>query len=109
MLASALFAPCRGQAGLVHAGAVSSGTGNVQSIRPDWPATSQAFLPPVRQAGITPHVPWKSRLKSVLEETNPQIGEEADLGPALVPDGPLSVATIEPLAGLPAASHPLRC
>jgi len=38
-----------------------------------------------RPVSISIQSPWRSRLKSMLDETDPRVVEESDLGPVLVP------------------------
>jgi len=67
------------------------------------------LTPPVREATLSQFVPWKSRSKIVLEETNQKTVEEHDLGLAVPPDRLMAIAPIE-LASSPHSIHPpLRC
>jgi hypothetical protein len=109
LLASILLVPCWGHASSVILGVTGQDTHNLRSIGPDLSVVSQLATAPPRRAAISRHTPWMSRLKSVLEQTNPQIGEESDLGPAPTPNGPLSLVTIESPARPLDSSHPLRC
>ena len=40
---------------------------------------------PLRRSTFSPFIPWKSRSKIVLEETNHEVVDECDLGPAIPP------------------------
>ena len=67
------------------------------------------FYRPSRRTTLSRFVPWKGRIKSVLEETIQEIVDECDLGPAVPPDRLITSATIE-LATVPFSKRPpLRC
>jgi hypothetical protein len=58
---------------------------------------------------LSPFSRWKTRLKTILTETDPRILEEPDLGPALMPSvfGPL--ASSAPIAPHRLAPLRMRC
>jgi hypothetical protein len=64
---------------------------------------------PSRQLTISRYAPWRSRLKSVLEETDENVVDERDLGPADVPDRLIGAVTIELRSCPPSVFPPLRC
>jgi hypothetical protein len=80
---------------------------NVDHSEPSsvWPHIVQ----PGSRPAISCFTPWKSRIKSVLEETDPKVIEERDLGPVIVPGHRLILGTflcaVCPLPTFP----PLRC
>ena len=49
-----------------------------------------------RGATLSRFTPWRTRLKSVLPETDPKIVEECDCGSAFLPDRPITSALGEP-------------
>jgi hypothetical protein len=62
-----------------------------------------------RGATLSHFTPWKTRIKSVLEETKPRVIEECDLGPAILSGRFFSSATVE-LVRCPLPTYlPLRC
>ena len=64
---------------------------------------------PSRGRTLSQFTPWKSRIKSVLEETKQRLIEEYDLGPGIVFVELLSSGTLEPMSS-PLPTHPpLRC
>jgi hypothetical protein len=64
---------------------------------------------PYRGATCSQFIPWRRRLKTILEETNEKVVEECDLGPAIPPDRFINSAPIQ-LASCPLATPPpLRC
>jgi hypothetical protein len=109
LLAGTLMAPCWSHAGPVKVDATRPRIQTAPATSPGWSVISCSSIPSARHAAISPHIPWKSRRKAVLEQTNPQIGDESDLGPAPVPNRPFSVLTVEAPARPLAASHRLRC
>jgi hypothetical protein len=52
---------------------------------------------------------WKSRIKSVLEESNPKIIDERDLGPAIVPGQCFVLGTLLSVICTLPTFPPLRC
>ncbi len=62
-----------------------------------------------RPASVTSYSPWRSRLKSVLEETSPRIIVESDLGPLPSPSHfiPFVSSGLSPSRRV--ATLPLRC
>jgi hypothetical protein len=60
-------------------------------------------------ATLARFTPWRTRLKSVLQETNPKIDEECSFGSAILPDRFITSATFEPASCRPATRPPLRC
>ncbi len=109
LLAGTLLTPCWSQAGPVQVDATRPRIQAAAATSPGWAVASWSSIPPARHAAISRHLPWKSRRKAVLEESNPQIGDESDLGPAPAPNRPFSVLTVEAPAPPLAASHRLRC
>jgi hypothetical protein len=70
-----------------------------------WPDSSR----PCRGATLSQFTPWKTRLKSVLEETKQRIVEECDLGPALISGHIFTSGTVELLSCPLPTRPPLRC
>ena len=72
----------------------------------DKPTYSPSIPPP---ASVAVYAPWRSRLKSVLEETTLRITEESDLGPAPCQSHviPFVASGLSPSRRL--ATVPLRC
>jgi hypothetical protein len=64
---------------------------------------------PWRRSTFSPFIPWKSRSKIVLEESNPKIVDECDLGPAIPPLRFLTSVPIELAQRHLVARPPLRC
>jgi hypothetical protein len=64
---------------------------------------------PVRRSTFSPFVPWKSRSKIVLGETNQKVVDECDLGPAIPPLRLVTSVPIELAACHVLTSPPLRC
>jgi hypothetical protein len=62
-----------------------------------------------RAAKFVPMIRWKARPKIVLGETDRRVGEEVDLGPALVPDRLISSAPLPWTSSAVAAPSRLRC
>jgi hypothetical protein len=108
MLTSILMALSWSQVGLVKVAASRPNGQYLPTVAPGWSVISVPLSPPARLSAISHHAPWKIRRKAVLE-TNPQIREECDLGPVLVPNRPLNVVPVEALARPLSSGHPLRC
>jgi hypothetical protein len=108
-LASSLLWAGGSQAAGASAGAAESRAQQIQVVVPSLSLDPPLLSSAARRCATARHIAWKSRLKSVLQETNSQIGEETDLGPAPTPDGTHSVLAIETLARALPARHPLRC
>lgn len=93
--------------------AVPSSERQAQTVSvPEPGCTHGAPLPtsgPSRPASLAQFSPWRYRLKSVLEETDSRIIEEADLGPAPSPSRLIRFLPIECLTCRPLATPPLRC
>jgi hypothetical protein len=106
---SVFVAPSWSQAGRVKVAATEPDRHGLQTHAPTWSDISRPLTPTGRPAEISHLAPWKSRRKAVLEQTNPQIGEECDLGPVLLPSGPIHVVMVEALARPLSSGHPLRC
>ena len=64
---------------------------------------------PASGAVFSRFTPWKSRIKSVLEESNPKIIEEHDLGPAIVPSRCFILGTFLSVSCTLSIFPPLRC
>jgi hypothetical protein len=64
---------------------------------------------PWRTSTFSPFIPWKSRSKIVLEETNQKIVDECDLGPAIPPLGLLTSVPVELALCHVLTRPPLRC
>ena len=62
-----------------------------------------------RPASISIQSPWRSRLKSVLDETDPRVIEESDLGPVLDPIQTILFQRNGPELFLRSVTLPLRC
>jgi hypothetical protein len=60
-------------------------------------------------AVISRFTPWKSRIKSVVEESNSTSMEERDLGPAVFPGRPFILGIFLPVICTLATFPPLRC
>jgi hypothetical protein len=70
-----------------------------------WPDSSRLL----RGATLSQFTPWKTRIKSVLEETKQRFTEECDLGPAMLSGRFFKSASFR-LPSCPVAiSPPLRC
>jgi hypothetical protein len=70
-----------------------------------WPDSPR----PSRGTTLSRFTPWKSRIKSVLEESKQRVNEECDLGPATESGRLIALGTVE-LPSFPLlARHPLRC
>jgi hypothetical protein len=63
---------------------------------------------PVGRGVVTRFTPRKTRLKSVLGETNHEIIEERDLGPAIVPGQQFILRTLQSVICPPTTFPPLR-
>ena len=68
----------------------------------------RSLIQTVRRSTFSPFVPWKSRSKIVLEETNHKVVDECDLGPA-IPLRLLSSVPIELASCHVITRPPLRC
>ena len=64
---------------------------------------------PWRRSTFSTFIPWKSRSKIVLEETNQKIVDECDLGPAIPPLGLLTSIPVELVPCRVLTRPPLRC
>jgi hypothetical protein len=62
-----------------------------------------------RSTSVTRFAPWRNRIKIVLEETNHEIPEECDFGPAVLPTQNSNSTSIELIDHRPPASRCLRC
>ena len=70
-----------------------------------WPDSHR----PSRGATLSQFIPWKTRIKSVLEKTKPRFSEECDLGPAMLSGQFFTSGTVELLhCPLPVCPR-LRC
>jgi hypothetical protein len=67
----------------------------------------RAHLP--QRPPISPLTPWKGRLKSVLEETNPEFVDEFDLEPVVIPRQLSLTLPIALIADRLALAPRLRC
>jgi hypothetical protein len=74
-------------------------------------ATHQRALSPSpsRPFSVSIQSQWRSRLKSVLDETDPRILEESDLGPAPIPIQTILIGCNGPSPCLRLATLQLRC
>ena len=79
------------------------------ALRADLPTalTPPAGLP--QQLSTVPYRPWRTRPKSVLEETNDKIADELDLGPATEPSQPPHSPSHKLIHHRLAAALRLRC
>jgi hypothetical protein len=78
-------------------------------LRVDLPT---ALAPPAglpQQLSTVPYRPWRTRPKSVLEETNDKIADELDLGPATEPSQPPHSPSHKLIHHRLAAALRLRC
>ena len=64
---------------------------------------------PRRAATLSRFVPWKSRVKSVIEERVHEVADECDLGPAVPPDRHICPARVTVVAPPKLKLPPLRC
>jgi hypothetical protein len=92
-----------------------------QPHSPDWAnlivATRSAYspiaiLPPahrLRASSIVVLAGWRNRIKSVLEETNPNIVDDFDVGPVAIPEQPTRSRSVELIDPRPPSAVPLRC
>jgi hypothetical protein len=62
-----------------------------------------------RASSMSAFAPWRSRIKSVLEETNPNVVDQFDLGPAALPQERPRCRSIELIDHRPLGALPLRC
>jgi hypothetical protein len=62
-----------------------------------------------RPSSVARFAPWRSRLKSVLEETSSKVVDQFDLGPAILPTGVLCCRSVKLIDHLPPTAPPLRC
>jgi hypothetical protein len=89
--------------------ALSPGDHRAVALRPDSSITLIALARLPRRSSFAPFAPWRSRLKSVLEETSHEFGDEIDFGPVAAPSRhsrSISVDSVSPR--LPTA-RPMRC
>lgn len=89
-------APARARAGLFAC--AGSSIGWVTSCRPSRRATT-----------LSQFVPWKNRVKSVIEGRVHEIVDECDLGPAIVPERLISSASVALEKPCVFKVTPLRC
>jgi hypothetical protein len=66
-----------------------------------------ASLP--RPSSIAPFAPWRSRLKSVLEETSQRVVDQFDLGPVVLPIELSRSPSVEMIDHHLPMAPPLRC
>jgi hypothetical protein len=100
---------CAPTLGSQNAGAPAARTQTMISERSGAAVDSIIVSRPSRGASCSQFIPWRRRLKTVLEETNEKVVEECDLGPAIAPDRITTSAPVS-LASCPlAAPPPLRC
>jgi len=62
-----------------------------------------------RPSSFQPFAPWRSRLKSVLEETSHDVVDEFDLGPVVLPSQPSGASSVERIDHRLPTAPPLRC
>jgi hypothetical protein len=74
-------------------------------------ATGRHALSPstTRPTSVSTFSPFRSRLKSVLEETNPRFIEESDLGPVSIPNHFVRLVWSRPGVSGQLDTLPLRC
>src|SRR5262245_9310716 len=64
---------------------------------------------PCPSTSLATFTPWRHRLKTVLEETDPRIIEESDLGPAIPPSQLIPFLPFELVSARHLITPPLRC
>jgi hypothetical protein len=70
----------------------------------------QTFSPATsRSNSVLSYSPFRSRLKSVLEQTDPRVVEELDLGPVSVPSHVTRLVWSGPVIRVHLDTIPLRC
>jgi hypothetical protein len=88
-LAIAMIAASMFVAGSTGASHLPIGPNHSASMRrrPHLHAASRSLVPSrsTHQPSVCRFSPWKNRIKSVLEQTNTNLIEERDLGPAILP------------------------
>jgi hypothetical protein len=69
--------------------------------------TTATRLP--RPVSIASFAPWRSRLKSVLEDSNHRIVDDLAFGPAVLPSQTSQTTSLEVIDHRPPAAPRLRC
>jgi hypothetical protein len=112
-LALLMLATCTLLGGTSHGSQIERDSADPMHIAIDGHPGSSIVWPhmarPVGQAALSRFTPWKTRIKSVLGESNHEIIEERDFGPAIEPGQHFSLGTLQLVICPPTTFPPLRC
>jgi hypothetical protein len=94
------------QAGVMDQDRIDAGVSSYISPSSGWLTCHRL---PRRAATVSQFAPWKSRIKTVIEERVYEVVDESDLGPADALVRHISAARIVPVAPPAHKLPPLRC
>jgi hypothetical protein len=95
--------------GTPSSGAAPSTADTQSALRVAPQARSRRLPVTPRRAGLPSFSRWRWRLKSVLENTDPKLIDEADVGPALPPNQPGITCPMNGRISRLIVLTPLRC